>query len=73
MARRGGSLGIAALVVVMAVVLVLVARSWERTAPAAVDLERLPAASEGELPGLREMNEATDAHVDRLEQLSEID
>ena len=79
MARRGSSLGIAARVIVMAVVLVLVARSWREAAPAAVELDRLHAAPDAgavtagddgsDLPGLREMGAATDAHVDQLNEI----
>ena len=74
MARRGSSFGMVMLVVVMAIVLLLVARGWREVAPTAVELNdetpALPAEVGRELPGLGEMRQATGEHVEQLEALA---
>lgn len=86
--RKGGGFGLVVLVIVMAVVLLLVARSWKSVAPTATQLPDGPSApletngedqagealSSGNLPDLNEMRSETDAHAERLQQaLSEIE
>ena len=87
--RKGGGFGLVVLVIVMAVVLLLVAKSWKSVAPTATQLDpEGPAAplethgedeagealQSGNLPDLNEMRSETDAHAERLEQaLSEIE
>ena len=82
MTRRGGSFGIVVLVVVLAIVLLLVARSWRAVAPEAIDVSGPgggamvlddrgqtgagDAVRSGELPDLREMQQNTDAHAQRV-------
>ena len=64
------------LVVVMAVVLLLVARTWKTVAPQAIDVSNPgtiasdhgdaaagAAVRSGELPGLEEVRQGTDAHA----------
>ena len=87
--RKGGGFGLVMLVVVMAVVLLLVAKNWKSVAPTAVQLpENGPTAplsthgedqagealSSGNLPDLNDMRSETDAHAQRLQEaLSEIE
>jgi len=84
MARRGGGFGLVMLVVVMAIVLLLVARSWRSVAPTAAEVAPsatavpTPAADLapelGALPRLSDMQRETDAHAADVEKaLSEID
>ena len=70
------------LVVVMAVVLLLVAKSWKSVAPTAVQLSadgpsaplEVHGENVGSLPGLNEMRSETDAHAEQLQQaLAEIE
>jgi hypothetical protein len=78
MKRIGSVLGLVALVVVMAIVLLLVARSWESVAPVADELAPSPRATTGgerpgtsrseELPGLDEMRDASGEHADRFQE-----
>ena len=73
-----------AMVVVMAIVLLLVARQWRSVAPVAQQVSGAPAAFDdrgetgageavrsGELPDLKEMQAETSAHADQLEQALE--
>ncbi len=66
MSRRRGSFGFVVLVVVLAIVLLLVARSWRAVAPQAISVTapRLtdPALGPGDLPNLDETRRRTDAH-----------
>lgn len=77
------------LVVVLAVVLILVARSWKSVAPEAIDVtnanadipfddhgqtDAADALRDSNMPGLREMQSQTDEHSRRLQDaLSEIE
>jgi len=62
---------------VLAVVLLLVARNWNQVGPEAlaVDAHGQPEAAEairsGDLPGLNEMRQRTDAHADEVEAVLE--
>jgi len=82
MARRGSGFGFVLLVVVLAVVLLLVARSWRSVAPTAVQVatpagavsvdahgEEAAAAAvrRGALPDLREMRQETGAHAQEVQ------
>jgi len=86
MERRGAGFGMVMLVVVMAVVLLLVARSWKSVAPVAVALPDgdVPvqvddrgesgagaAVRSGNLPGLQDMREETRAHSEELQEALE--
>jgi len=88
MARRGGSVGIAILIVTMAIVLILVSRAWHRLAPTAIDVgharpvavedhgetEASDAVNAGDLPDLDEMRQETDKHAQQVgDALSEIE
>ncbi len=89
MAKRGFSVGMIALLIVMAVVLVLVAKTWRTMAPAALDTHDLlkstplddrgeteagEAVREGGLPNLRETTRETDEHAARVQEaLNEIE
>jgi hypothetical protein len=71
------SFGLIVLLVVMTIVFLLVARSWERIAPAALDIgsagagavddhgqpEAAQAARSGEMPNLRQARQSTDEHA----------
>jgi len=77
------------LVVVLAIVLILVARSWKSIAPEALDVsnadsnlpfddygqtEAADALRDGQMPGLREMQRQTDDHARQLQDaLTEIE
>jgi len=80
-AKKSGSWGLVMLVVVMAVVLLLVAQSWKKVAPQAIDVSRPAsvasdhgdaaagaAVRSGELPGLEELRQGTDAHAADVQQ-----
>ena len=84
MARKGGGFGMVILVVVMAVVLLLVARAWKSMAPTAA---QLPAAQStdgidphgqddaaeaaGGLPNLEETRQETDRHKQQVQEALE--
>ena len=79
MKRSAASFGLVMLVVVMAIVLLLVARSWQSVAPVAAELpdpsvrpERSSdddgSDSDDALPGLDEMRAASDEHADRVQE-----
>jgi hypothetical protein len=79
MAKKGGGFGLIMLVIVMAVVLLLVAKTWKNVAPTVVDLDRAnsmvgpldshgenDAAEEvrsGDLPRLSQMEQRTEEHA----------
>jgi hypothetical protein len=80
MARKGGSFGIVVLVVVMLAVLLLVAQSWRRVAPTALEVSTpdgeisLPApgtqgvaSNPGGLPDLGEMKTNTSTHLQEVQ------
>ena len=87
--RKGGGLGLVALVVVLAVVLLLAARQWRAVAPTAMQLDQNnqpvavkdhgetgagEALRSGKLPDLNDMRAGTGAHADQLEEaLAETD
>jgi len=78
--QRGGGFGLVVLVVVLAVVLLLVARSWRAVAPAAqaVTNPRITdpqiTGSGGDLPDLQEAQRRTDAHTKQVQDaLSEVE
>jgi len=89
MAKRSFSFGMVALLIVMAVVLVLVARAWRTVAPAAMDVhdlshsgplddhgqtEAASAVRQGGLPDLRQTQQETDEHSARVQEaLDEIE
>ncbi len=64
MKLRGGSFGLVVLVIVMAVVLILVAQAWEQVGPGAT----VEAVGSGDLPGLNQVRETTDAHSEEVGQ-----
>ena len=82
--RKGGGIGFVLLVVVLAVVLLLVARSWKSVAPTAIQVTNggegdvvVPdhgeaaagaAVSSGNLPDLNEMQQETDAHAQQVQE-----
>jgi len=71
--QRGGGFGLVVLVVVLAVVLLLVARSWRAVAPEAraVTAPRITdpqlTGSGGDLPDLQETGRRTDAHAQQVQ------
>ena len=85
--RGGIGFGFVMLLVTLAIVLFLVARSWESMAPTATQLDEPEALLEkhgqtqpqgvrnvGELPNLDEMRQATDAHAQEVQDaLAEIE
>lgn len=87
--RKGGGIGMVMLVIVMAVVLLLVAKSWKSMAPTAAQLpadgptapiethgeeQAGEALGSGNLPNLNEMRSETGAHAEELRQaLAEIE
>jgi hypothetical protein len=89
MAKRGFSVGMVALLIVMAVVLLMVAKGWKAVAPAALDTQDVlqsgplhdhgqnEAADEvrsGGMPRLQETRQEADEHNARVEQaLTEIE
>jgi len=78
MSRRGGSFGLVVLVVVLAVVLLLVARSWRAVAPQAISVSAPrvtdPALGSGDLPDLNETRRRTDTHAAQVQDaLAEIE
>ena len=83
MAKRGTGFGTILLLIVVAVVLVLAAKSWTSVAPAALDTDNAlnsgpisdngqPEASqalrEGRLPNVTQMQAETDQHSDHLQE-----
>lgn len=84
MAKKAvGGFGIVILVIVMAVVLLLVAQSWKKVAPTAIEADRVAggvaldahgqddAAAElrsGDLPKISDMAQETDAHTERVKE-----
>lgn len=89
MKRQGGGFGIIMLLVVVAIVMLLVARSWKSVAPTAVqvatpagnvavpdhgDGEAAEAATSGTLPDLNDARRETGAHAEQLQDaLKEIE
>jgi hypothetical protein len=86
MARRGSGIGMVMLVVVLAIVLLLVARNWRSVAPTAMELsdpemhqtvddhgqtEAGEAIRSGQLPGLNDMRQQTGAHAAQLQEALE--
>jgi len=86
--KAGGGLGLVLVVITMAIVLLLVAQSWKKMAPAVLDLDRAgetqmeshgedAAAAglrSGDLPKISDMERTTDAHAaDVQEALNGID
>lgn len=78
MTRKMGSIGILILVVTMAVVLILVARSWSSLAPTAAEIRAVQGDSPGveresgtgdrDFPGMSEMKQTTDAHAEDVQE-----
>lgn len=83
MRKSGSGIGIVMLVVVLAIVLLIVAKSWEKTGAAAIQVthpdapvvvddhgetEAGDAVQQGRLPGLRDMRAETADHAKRLEE-----
>ena len=82
--RKGGGIGFVLLAIVMVVVLLLVARSWKSLGPTAIqvtnggdsgvvvpdhgDSQAGAAVASGNLPGLNEMQEETDAHAQQVQE-----
>jgi len=86
MAKRPSGFGFVVLVVVLAIVLLLVARQWKSVAPTALqvsdpDLSRVAddhgesgageALRSGQLPDLRDMKQQTGQHADELKEALE--
>jgi hypothetical protein len=84
--RKGGGFGMLMLVVVLAIVLLLVARHWKAVAPTAVQVHEYPSAApvdahgedeagaalqSGTLPDLNDMRQATDAHAQQVQDALE--
>jgi hypothetical protein len=74
MTRKLGSIGLLVLVIAMAVVLVLVAKSWTAVAPTATEIRAGTAASgddaagDDDMPGMSDMKRETDAHADDVRE-----
>ena len=82
--RKGGGIGFVLLAVVMVVVLLLVARSWKSLGPTAIQVTHggesgaiVPdhgesqagaAVASGDLPGLNQMQQETDAHAQQVQE-----
>jgi hypothetical protein len=85
MSRKLGSIGFLVLVVTMAVVLVLVARSWASLAPTATEIRAVQGGTDSprseasggasrDMPDMSDMKDATDAHAgDVQEAMAAID
>jgi len=86
MARKGSGFGLVMLVVVMAIVLLLVAKNWRSVAPTAMQVtdpelhktvddrgqaEAGEAVRSGNLPDLNEMRQQTSDHAEQLQQALE--
>jgi hypothetical protein len=86
MRKMGGGFGLVMLVVVMAVVLLLVAKQWKAVAPTALQLDDgtpmvVPethgedaagdALQRGGLPDLNQMRQATGQHVQQVQETLE--
>jgi hypothetical protein len=86
MRKQGSGFGFVILVVVLAVVLLLVARAWRSVAPTAAQIQGgdAPIAVEdhgeeeageaqrsGDLPDLNEMRDETDAHAQAVQEALE--
>jgi hypothetical protein len=77
MRGKGSGFGFIMLVIVMAVVLFLVARSWSRMAPAAMQVddhgqtEAAEALESGDLPDLNDMKKQTDARSEEMQAILE--
>ena len=86
MKKMGGGFGLIMLVVVMAVVLLLVAKQWKAVAPTALQLDDgtpmvVPethgedaagdALQRGGLPDLNQMRQATDQHAQQVQETLE--
>jgi len=84
--RKGGGFGMVLLVVVMAIVLVLVAKQWKAVAPTAMQLDDgtpmvVPethgedgagqALQRGGLPDLNQMRQATGQHAQQVQETLE--
>jgi hypothetical protein len=83
MRGKGGGFGVLVLLIVVLVVMLLAARAWKAVAPTAVEATN-PSLSEGvddrgqteagrevrsgNLPGLEEMRQRTDAHASEVEE-----
>jgi hypothetical protein len=81
--KRAPSFGMVMVLVVMAVVLMMVAKAWRSTAPAIIDTQNVldahPASAHGEkeaaeavrsgeLPGLEDAQRTTDAHAAQVRE-----
>ena len=86
MARKGSGVGMVMLVVVLAIVLLLVARNWRSVAPTAMQhsdsetqlsvddhgqSEAGEAIRSGQLPDLNDMRQRTGAHAEQLQEALE--
>ena len=87
MGRLFSVFGLIMLMVVMAIVMILTARSWRQLAPHAIEVTNPPPAEApasnqdstrpeliegaGYLPNLNEMRRNTAAHTDRVEELAD--
>lgn len=59
------------LVVVMAIVLLLVAKNWRAVAPTAMQVADPELQSSGPLPDLNDMRQQTDVHAEQLQEALE--
>ena len=81
MKMKGGSFGLLALLIVMGIVLLLVAKNWQMIADTAMpgghshgEAEAGEEVKSGDLPNLEQTQAATDAHADDVgAALEEID
>ncbi len=77
MRGKGSGFGFVMLVIVLAVVLFLVARSWRQAAPAAMQVsdhgetEAAEALESGDLPDLEEARKRTDARAAEIQETLE--
>jgi hypothetical protein len=77
MRGKGSGFGFVMLVIVLAVVLFLVARSWRQVAPAAMQVEphgqteAAEALESGDLPDLGEAKKRTDARAAEIQEILE--
>lgn len=80
MSEGRSSFGLIALILVMAVVLILTAKAWQKFGPAAIDVSNPEVISDGgqpeaaatirssDTPNLKQTQESTDAHAEQVQE-----
>jgi hypothetical protein len=77
MRGKGSGFGLIMLLVVLAVILILVGRSWNSVAPEALSVadhgqpEAAEAVRSGKLPDLKETRQRTEAHAQEVREILE--